>query len=189
MKVFFTVHKLALLVCSRHRVVCRGTICPAMSSNVGGLPLTRPIRTGVPLRNPTPMPLAETLGLEMLSFGECCRNGVPSSLPLINVGVPRFLRWSCLDGCRVFYLIWALSDLTLFQGILPAAYSHVIFRSTMDIHMLKFVIFPRLVRMCIGAVEIWSKFDLSSLQCFPVLRRELDVCSVLQPKHGVLPRP
>lgn len=142
MKAVFAVHKLAPAVCSRHHGVCRGAICPAMSSTWGGVPLTRPIRTGVPLRNRTPMSLVETLGLEMLSFGECCRNVPSFSLSLSQCGGSQSSPWSCVDGRKVFNLFWALPDLTLFQGRLLAAYSHVIFRSTMDIHVRKLVIFP-----------------------------------------------
>lgn len=169
MKAVFAVHKLAPVVCSRHHGVCRGAICPAMSSTWGGLPLTRPIRTGVPLRNRPPMSLAETLGLEMLSFGECCRNVPSSSLPLSQCGGSLSSSWSCVDGCKVFDLFWALPDLTLFPGTLLAAYSHVIFRSTMDVQNSSYF---RSGSEC--ALELWKNRQSFTFPAFNVSQSSIE---------------
>lgn len=82
----------------------------------------------------------------------------------------------------------------LFQGMLSAAYIHVIFRFPINngyrptyAKIIRYI--PELVGMSLGAVERSSEFDLSSPQRLPVLHRKFDIRPVLQPKHSVFPRP
>jgi hypothetical protein len=115
MKVFFAVHKLALLVCSRQRGVCRGAICPAMSSNVGRTAPHPPDPDWRAIAQSNARAIGRDSGFgDVVIWRKLSQHGPPLHL-LDQCGGSLSSSPSCVDGRKVFNLIWALPDLTLFQ--------------------------------------------------------------------------